>query len=235
MHSRERKMKRVLIAFFVLVLSTCCVFAEKNQFIALNANGGFGYARVSNGNNSSSATSSSLGISFASGYENDDFNFKMDVGVGLGNMSISASYTKYFPNALFTKVEAGFGETFGSDISFLFSLGCGMGASFVSTDRRLMDIGLLLNISYQSNPSAQTAMFVGVLGLFMDSEYKVNDDLSMMVGMTVGSIPLITRLIDRQNNTAMNLSATSLAFSMRIGIKYSFPTTEGIGLQLRKR
>ena len=62
-----------------------------------------------------------------------------------------------------------------------------------------------------------------VLGRFVAIPSPISESLTMTLGMSLGGVPLFTTLKDKSSGESVALSVVEFAFTLRVGLKYSFP------------
>ena len=212
-------MKKRIVAMLVFVLiSTSLVFAESKAFYNIGASGSASSVLVYVGNSSSKGVSASASAYFSGGFENENYNFTFSEKVGLGGLYSSLSYSRFFKNAMFASIQLGVGGI----PNYGFSFSGALGISLKGSNAIIENIGLAMDIGYQADTDAHTAMLIGMLGLVVEGTIPMTDSISLYCGMAVGSVPLFAKLFDKSTGDSIAIRYSGFSITLQTGIKYSF-------------
>lgn len=208
-------MKKTVVLIVIVLLVSSLLFAENKQFIRVLSSGSVGSVIVSDGSTTVSSATYSFGTGFSTGWVRDSYSISLSSVVGAGGLSTDISFTKDISDALFFGLGAGITGFNG----FGFSFGASFGTRFEQSNRSF-SLALAAEFGYRSY--SDYSVFTGVLGLNFNESVKMTDSMALGVGLTLGSIPLVNRLYDKDSKTTYSLSTVAVSFGLTTSLTYLY-------------
>lgn len=208
-------MKKLIALLIIGLLFSVLLFAENKQSISIMTNGSVGTVMISDGSTTESYSSYSFGTGFSAGWVRDSYSLSISSTVSGGELVTSLSYVKSISDALYFGVEASITGFNG----FGFSFGATFGTKFEQSNKSF-SLGLAAEFGYRS--FADYSTFSGVLGLVFNESVKMNDSMALGVGISLGSIPLVNRLYDKDSKTTYSFSTVAVSFGLTTSLTYLY-------------